>query len=194
MAMAVRGAITGIGAAVPDRVMTNFEFEKFLDTSDEWIQVRTGIAKRQYAAPDQATSDLAVPAASQAIANAGLEPTDIDYLVVATMTPDYFFLSEDMAYKAFSLISPAMIREFILPAYHEWGAIIRGAGVPIYDIDSDGFIGEIIPIWMEAGVNLCDNATLKIGVENLTDRKYRAAHSRMDAPGIDFLATLEITF
>jgi 3-oxoacyl-[acyl-carrier-protein] synthase-3 len=62
-----------------------------MDTSDEWIQVRTGIARRQYAAPDQATSDLAVPACQQAIENAGLKPEDVDYLVFATMTPDYFF-------------------------------------------------------------------------------------------------------
>jgi 3-oxoacyl-[acyl-carrier-protein] synthase-3 len=76
---------------IPEATVDNHAMAKVLDTSDEWIQVRTGIVKRQYAAPDQATSDLAVPAARQAIENAGLEPSDIDYLVVATMTPDYFF-------------------------------------------------------------------------------------------------------
>ncbi len=87
----MRAVITGTGMYIPDATVDNHAMAKVLDTSDEWIQVRTGIVKRQYAAPDQATSDLAVPAARQAIENAGLEPSDIDYLVVATMTPDYFF-------------------------------------------------------------------------------------------------------
>ncbi len=87
----MRAVITGTGMYIPDATVDNHALAKVMDTSDEWIQVRTGIAKRQYAAPDQATSDLAVPAARQAIENAGLQPSDIDYLVVATMTPDYFF-------------------------------------------------------------------------------------------------------
>ncbi len=87
----MRSVITGTGMYIPEASVDNHALAKVMDTSDEWIQVRTGIVKRQYAAPDQATSDLAVPACRQAIANAGLEPSDIDYLVVATMTPDYFF-------------------------------------------------------------------------------------------------------
>jgi 3-oxoacyl-[acyl-carrier-protein] synthase-3 len=76
---------------IPPTTVDNHALSKIMDTSDEWIQVRTGIAERHYADPDQASSDLALPAARQAIENAGLEPKDIDYLVVATMTPDYFF-------------------------------------------------------------------------------------------------------
>jgi len=87
----MRAVITGTGMYIPDSTVDNDAMSQIMDTSDEWIQVRTGIAKRQYAAPDQATSDLAVPAARQAIENAGLKPADIDYLVVATMTPDYYF-------------------------------------------------------------------------------------------------------
>ncbi len=87
----MRAVITGTGMYIPEATVDNDALAKVMDTSDEWIRVRTGIAKRQYAAPDQATSDLAVPAARQAIENAGLEPADIDYLVVATMTPDYYF-------------------------------------------------------------------------------------------------------
>jgi 3-oxoacyl-[acyl-carrier-protein] synthase-3 len=83
--------ITGTGMYIPEASVDNHALSKIMDTSDEWIQVRTGIAKRQYAAPDQATSDLAVPACRQAIDNAGLETSDIDYLIVATMTPDHFF-------------------------------------------------------------------------------------------------------
>jgi 3-oxoacyl-[acyl-carrier-protein] synthase-3 len=87
----MRAVITGTGMYIPEASVDNHALSRVMDTSDEWIQVRTGIAKRQYAAPDQATSDLAVPACRQAIEDAGLEPGDIDYLVVATMTPDYFF-------------------------------------------------------------------------------------------------------
>lgn len=86
-----RSVITGTGMYIPEASVDNHALAKVMDTSDEWIQVRTGIAKRQYAAPDQATSDLAVPASRQAIENAGLKPADIDYLVFATMTPDFFF-------------------------------------------------------------------------------------------------------
>jgi 3-oxoacyl-[acyl-carrier-protein] synthase-3 len=87
----MRSVITGTGMYIPEASVDNHALAKIMDTSDEWIQVRTGIAKRQYAAPDQATSDLAVPACRQALKNAGLKPEDIDYLVFATMTPDYYF-------------------------------------------------------------------------------------------------------
>ena len=87
----MRAVITGTGMYIPEMRVDNDTMGKLMDTSDEWIRVRTGIEQRHYAAPDQATSDLATPAARKAIAAAGLEPSDIDYLVVATMTPDYFF-------------------------------------------------------------------------------------------------------
>ena len=87
----MRAVITGTGMYIPEASVDNNDLAKVMDTSDEWIRVRTGIAKRQYAAPDQATSDLAVPAARQAIENAGLTPADIDYVIFATMTADYFF-------------------------------------------------------------------------------------------------------
>jgi 3-oxoacyl-[acyl-carrier-protein] synthase-3 len=87
----MRAVITGTGMYIPEMRVDNDTMAKIMDTSDEWIRVRSGIEQRHYAAPDQATSDLATPAAARAIAAAGLEPSDIDYLVVATMTPDYFF-------------------------------------------------------------------------------------------------------
>lgn len=70
--------------------------------------------------------------------------------------PDEISLSEDMAYKRFSMISPAMTREFLLPAWRRWGDIVRGAGVAVYGMDSDGFVGELIPLWIEAGINCCE--------------------------------------
>jgi len=87
----MRAVITGTGMYIPDMRVDNTAMAKIMDTSDEWIKVRTGIEQRYYAAPDEATSDLATPAARHAIAAAGLEPSDIDYLVIATMTPDYYF-------------------------------------------------------------------------------------------------------
>ena len=79
------------------------------------------------------------------------------------MTPDMVHLSEDMAYKEHAMISPAMTREFILPVYHQWGEIIRGHGCPLYAMDSDGHIGELIPIWIEAGMNVCDPIEVAAG-------------------------------
>ncbi len=77
--------------------------------------------------------------------------------------PDEICISEDMAYKSFSMISPAMVREYLLPAWKRWGEIIRGAGVPVYSIDSDGFVGELIPLWIEAGINACEPMEVAAG-------------------------------
>jgi len=85
--------ITGLGAYVPDRVVTNDELSKLVDTSDEWIMERTGIRERRIAADSQALSDLSLPAAQQALEQAGIEGADIDLLIVATVTPDMMFPS-----------------------------------------------------------------------------------------------------
>jgi hypothetical protein len=76
---------------------------------------------------------------------------------------DEVHLSEDMAYKSFAMISPAMTREFMLPSYRRWGDIVRAAGVPVYAMDSDGYIGQLIPVWMEAGINACDPIEVAAG-------------------------------
>ncbi len=83
--------ITGIGAYVPEKVLTNEELSRMVDTSDEWITERTGIRQRHIAAPDQAASDLALPACKQALERAGVRAEEIDYLVVGTCTPDMMF-------------------------------------------------------------------------------------------------------
>ncbi len=75
--------------------------------------------------------------------------------VLPYIQPDRIFISEDMAYKAHSMISPAMTREFILPAYNKWIPEIKKAGCPVIELDSDGYIEELIPIWIEAGINCC---------------------------------------
>jgi 3-oxoacyl-[acyl-carrier-protein] synthase-3 len=86
-------SIIGTGSYMPEKVMTNDDLSKFVDTSDEWITSRTGIKARRIAADDQATSDLASEAARRAMAAAGVKPEDINLIVVATVTPDMFFPS-----------------------------------------------------------------------------------------------------
>jgi 3-oxoacyl-[acyl-carrier-protein] synthase III len=86
-----RVGITGIGAYVPEKILTNDELARMVDTSDEWITGRTGIKQRHIAAPDQAASDLALPACEQALAGAGVRAEEIDYVVVGTCTPDMMF-------------------------------------------------------------------------------------------------------
>ena len=91
--MARNAAITGTGAYLPENVLTNFDLEKMVDTSDEWIRQRTGIVERRIAEDDIATSDLSVQAARLAIKKAQIDPLDIEMILVATVTPDSFFPS-----------------------------------------------------------------------------------------------------
>ena len=86
-----RIGITGLGTCVPERVLTNDELSKLVDTSDEWIVERTGIRERRIARDDEALSDIALPAARSALADAGVDGSDIDALIVATVTPDMMF-------------------------------------------------------------------------------------------------------
>jgi 3-oxoacyl-[acyl-carrier-protein] synthase III len=89
----IQPAITGLATYLPPRTLTNADLEKMVDTNDEWIQQRTGIRKRHIVDPGVATSDLAAEASRAAIAQAGLEPSDIDVIVVGTTTPDTMFPS-----------------------------------------------------------------------------------------------------
>ena len=88
-----RAVVKGVGHYLPERVVPNAEFEKSLDTSDEWIKARSGIERRHFAAEGQTTSDLATHAAKAALAMAGLEGADIDAIVLATSTADLTFPS-----------------------------------------------------------------------------------------------------
>ena len=86
-----RAKIVGVGAYAPKRILTNAELEKMVDTSDEWFVQRTGIRERRIADPSEATSDLALRAAQQALERAGVEPGEIDFIVVGTTTGDMAF-------------------------------------------------------------------------------------------------------
>ncbi|MEZ4886455.1 MAG: beta-ketoacyl-ACP synthase III [Chitinophagales bacterium] len=88
----LRSKIAGIGYYVPERVVTNDDLAKVMDTSDEWIQERTGIKERRYGVRfEESTSTMGTKAARTAIERAGLEPKDIDFIVFATLSPDYYF-------------------------------------------------------------------------------------------------------
>lgn len=88
-----RAAITATGGYVPEKVLTNFDLEKMVDTTDEWIRTRTGIEERRVLEDGKATSDLCVKAIEQILNKTGLKATDIDMILVATVTPDHVFPS-----------------------------------------------------------------------------------------------------
>jgi len=80
--------ILGTGSAAPNNIMTNFDFEKIMDTSDEWITQRTGIKERHIALPNEKFSDFALPASRQALEMAGVDAADLDMIIAGTLTPD----------------------------------------------------------------------------------------------------------
>ncbi len=104
-----RPKISALGCYVPPRILDNFELEKMVDTSNEWILERTGISERHIAAPEVATSDLAIEAAKQALAQRGIDASDLEAIIVSTVTPDMMFPST------------ACIVQHGLGAKHVWG-------------------------------------------------------------------------
>ncbi|MCA1203740.1 ketoacyl-ACP synthase III [Priestia flexa] len=87
----MNAGVIGIGRYVPEKILTNFDLEKMVDTSDEWIRTRTGIQERRIAADNEDTSDLAYKAAVNALENANISAEDLDMIIVATVTPDQPF-------------------------------------------------------------------------------------------------------
>jgi 3-oxoacyl-[acyl-carrier-protein] synthase-3 len=90
---AIHAHVTGWGRYVPSHILTNADLERMVDTSDEWITTRTGIRERRVAAADETTASMAAVAALRAIRTAGLEPDDIDLILLGTLTPDYWMPS-----------------------------------------------------------------------------------------------------
>ena len=97
---AIRSVIRGTGGYLPERIMTNADMSKIVDTSDEWIQERTGIRQRHIAADGELTSDLATAAAKGVLADAGVAAENVDLLVLATTTPDKTFPATATAVQA----------------------------------------------------------------------------------------------
>ena len=96
----VRSVVLGCGSYLPQRVLTNKDLAKTVDTSDEWIVQRTGIRERHVAAPGEHTSDLALAAARAALADARIDPQTIDLIVLATSTPDNTFPASAVSVQA----------------------------------------------------------------------------------------------
>ena len=88
MSQPIRAGILGTGSYLPEKIMTNKDMEKLVETNDEWIVSRTGIRERHFAAADEFTSDMATKAAQRALVAANLKPADLDLIIVATITPD----------------------------------------------------------------------------------------------------------
>lgn len=88
--MTVSSAIRGFGHYAPEKVLTNHDLERMVDTSDEWITTRTGIKERRIVAPGQCTSDMALEASKKALADAGMQASELTHIFVATLTPDAF--------------------------------------------------------------------------------------------------------
>ena len=109
--MTIRAVAIGVGHYLPERIVPNSEFEKTLDTTDEWIRTRSGIERRHFAAEGETTSQMAVAAANAALKDAGLVADDIDAIVLATSTPDHTFPSVATMVQAEIEIGRASCRE-----------------------------------------------------------------------------------
>ncbi len=143
----LRSVVTGVGAYLPEQVVTNADLAKIVDTSDAWIRERTGILERHKIAPDQATSDLAVEAATKALAAAGRTAADLDLIIVATTTGDLTFPST-------ASIVQRKLGAPILPAF-DIQAVCSGF---VYALSvADGFVAR--------GLSKC---ALVIGAEAMT--------------------------
>ncbi len=89
--MAIRARIAGLGKYLPERVLTNFDLERMVETSDTWIRERTGVRERRLAAPHETASTMGIEAARQALTQAEIEPSELDFIIAATTTPDGMF-------------------------------------------------------------------------------------------------------
>ncbi len=97
---------------------------------------------------------------------------------------DHIFISEDMAYKGNSMISPSMTKKFLLPAWSQWVNEAKEAGVQLFDMDSDGGVDELIPLWIDAGINVCDPIEVAAGC-NIVEYRQKFGHKMAYRQGID---------
>ncbi len=144
--MVVRAVVRGVGHYLPDRVVPNAWFEDRLDTSNEWIVSRSGIERRHFAAPGETTSQMAAKAARAALAQAGLAPSDIDAVVVATSTPDFTFPSAATMVQAelgmesgFAFDIQAVCAGFVFALANAQGLILGGQARRVLVIGAETF-------------------------------------------------------
>lgn len=144
--MTLRAVVTGIGHYLPERIVPNSEFEKTLDTSDEWIKTRSGIERRHFAAEGETTSDLGAKAAHAALDDAGLTVQDVDAVIVATSTPDLTFPSAATMIQAklgmehgFAFDVQAVCAGFVFALTNANGMILSGQARRILVIGAETF-------------------------------------------------------
>ena len=144
--MTTRAVVRGVGHYLPDRIVPNAEFDKTIDTSDEWIRSRSGIERRHFAAEGQTTSDLATRAARAALQDAGLEPDDIDAIIVATSTADLTFPSSATMVQAalgmtrgFAFDVQAVCAGFVFALANANALILSGQARRVLVIGADTF-------------------------------------------------------
>lgn len=104
--------------------------------------------------------------------------------ILTRIKVDFVMISEDMAYKTRSMISPEMVRQFLLPTYQRWVTEIRKSGCPLISLDSDGYVSELIPIWIEAGINCCEPMEVAAG-NNLVEYRRVFGNKMAYRGGID---------
>jgi 3-oxoacyl-[acyl-carrier-protein] synthase-3 len=142
-------AITGVGAYLPPRILTNEDLERLVDTSHEWIEARTGIHERHVVSEGEATSDLAAEAARLALQDAGLTPGDIDLVVVGTSSPDMVFPSTAcLAAAKVGLTCPALdvmaaCTSFVYALHHGTCAIESGRARRVLVIGADALTRHV---------------------------------------------------
>lgn len=144
--MTLRAVVKGVGHYLPERVVPNSEFEEKIETSDEWIRSRSGIERRHFAAEGQTTSDLGIRAAQAALADAGLEPNDLDAIIVATSTADLTFPSAATMIQAglgmqrgFAFDVQAVCAGFVFALTNANGLILSGSAKRVIVIGAETF-------------------------------------------------------
>lgn len=201
----LRGSIVlGTGMHVPGRVITNDYFASYLETSDEWIRERTGIAERRWVEEGTSASALAEPAARQAIKNAGLEVSDIDAVICATVTPDNIFPStacmlqkrlgcrEGLAFDVNAVCSG-----FLYALGNAYGLIMSGQCSKVLVVGTEIYSNIIDPNDRTSGILFGDGAgALVLGASDVsvpdmkkTDRGIFASHLGADGSHADILCT-----
>ncbi len=144
--MTIRAVVKGIGHYLPERIVENAEFEARLDTSDEWIKARSGIERRHVAAEGQTTSDLATRAALAALADAGMQPDDLDAIILATSTADLTFPAAATMVQAnlgmtrgFAFDVQAVCAGFVFALANANGMILSGQAKRVLVIGAETF-------------------------------------------------------
>ena len=110
--------------------------------------------------------------------------SDLLFETCKHIVPDVIYFTEDMAYKKHLMISPAMIRRFVAPTWRHWTEIAASAGVPLRCVDSDGYIHDLLPIWMESGINMCEPVEVAAG-NDLTEMRSVCGQRMAFLGGID---------